>query len=163
MESPYILLTSRLVDTAPHLLRACFARHAREVRATPYMCEFAAVLWTRLPYDEGAPPPSQAHAATQGGTLVPRRPFKYVRGGKLTVAYVCSVPAGHVTYDLTGSMLRFHTDPRLRVLWCVVALALYGRCSQLPYTAGTQPRATYVATAAPGCEWSGPGSDGYIL
>ena len=39
------------------------------------------------------------------------------RTGRLTVGYFTGVPAGHVTYDLVGHLLRFHTDPRVEIVW----------------------------------------------
>ena len=33
------------------------------------------------------------------------------------MAYLSNLPSGHVTYDLVGSMLRFHTDKELTVYW----------------------------------------------
>ena len=50
---------------------------------------------------------------------VPAGHVTYELTGYYLCYYVCvlQVPAGHVTYDLTGSMLRFHSDPHLNVLW----------------------------------------------
>ena len=44
-----------------------------------------------------------------------------LRGGQLTVAYLSGLPAGHVTYDLVGSMLQFHRDKHVKVYWCTAA------------------------------------------
>ena len=54
-------------------------------------------------------------------TLNHRRWERYLRDGKLTIGYLSGLPAGHVTYDLVGSILRFHLDKHLRVYWCTGA------------------------------------------
>ena len=46
---------------------------------------------------------------------------EYTADGTLNVAYLSGLPAGHVTYDLVGSMLRFHADPKLVVYWASAA------------------------------------------
>ena len=39
-----------------------------------------------------------------------RPPSAYTAGGTLKIGYLSGLPAGHVTYDLVGSMLSFHSD-----------------------------------------------------
>lgn len=94
LESPYILLVTRLVDMEPELVRRGFARQA-------------ALQQKQL----------EASAPSSGGALHALPASSYIQQGKLTVGYLSGLPAGHVTYDLVGSMLRFHIDKCLNVLW----------------------------------------------
>ena len=99
MEAPYIFLVTRLVDTQPVLVRRVFARQAQ--------------LQMKGVSDD-------ARAAI-AADLSTRTPSSFVRDGRLNIGYISGLPAGHVTYDLVGSMLRFHTDRHLKVYWCTAA------------------------------------------
>ena len=106
--APYVLLTSRLVDTRPALVRRAFAQNADE-----QLAGFCAAMRLR---NASAPPAAGCDgggaAGTAAGALAALR-----RTGRLTVGYFTGVPAGHVTYDLVGHLLRFHTDPRVEIVW----------------------------------------------
>ena len=106
MESPYIFLVTRLVDREPTLIRRLFARQA-------------ALLHRDL--DPIPPPPPQLPPSSPPQHGGGDAPSGYIRDGRLGVGYLSGLPAGHVTYNLVGSMLRFHTDPRLKVHWCTAA------------------------------------------
>ena len=99
MEAPYIFLVTRLVDTQPMLVRRVFARQAQLQM-------------------KGVSDDARAAIAADVST---RTPASFVRDGRLNIGYISGLPAGHVTYDLVGSMLRFHTDRHLKVYWCTAA------------------------------------------
>ena len=99
IEAPYIFLVSALTDTAPQLLRRAFARQAALVERE-----------TDGDGAEGAARAGERRVASQ-----------YLRQGRLTVGYLSGLPAGHVTYDLVGSMLRFHSSDHIRPLWYTAA------------------------------------------
>jgi predicted O-linked N-acetylglucosamine transferase (SPINDLY family) len=99
MEAPYIFLVTRLVDTQPMLVRRVFARQAQLQM-------------------KGVSDDARAAIAADVST---RTPSSFVRDGRLNIGYISGLPAGHVTYDLVGSMLRFHTDRHLKVYWCTAA------------------------------------------
>ena len=101
MEVPYLFLVSRLVDAEPLLVRRTFARQVRFAREM-YLASVAGPSGEATSLSASAPAPA-------------------LRGGQLTVAYLSGLPAGHVTYDLVGSMLQFHRDPRVKVYWCTAA------------------------------------------
>ena len=111
MESPYIFLVTRLVDMDPILIRRLFARQA--------MLQQRSLDLSRPPPPPLPPLLPGAENAAASKFVAPRSP--YIQNGQLSVAYLSGLPAGHVTYNLVGSMLRFHTDPNLKVYWCTAA------------------------------------------
>ena len=112
MESPYIFLVSRLADTAPPLLNRIFARQA-QLQKRSLDAEVRALA---------------------ASTLHSLPPSHYVRDGQIAIAYLSGLPAGHVTYDLVGSMLRFHSVRHLKPYWCTAAV------ETAPVTAGNSGR-----------------------
>ncbi|KAL1520161.1 hypothetical protein AB1Y20_023631 [Prymnesium parvum] len=107
VEAPYILLVSRLMDTDPWLvMQACIARSQSFGRMAAHAAKLAAT-----PSQQGEAPPPPPHSVRFGA------PSRHLREGQLLVGYLSNLPAGHVTYDLVGSMLRFHSDRWLRPVW----------------------------------------------
>jgi len=93
---------TRLVDTEPALVRRVFARQAQLQMKQRLLA---------MSEDSSSMTDEQA----------PRRLPGFLQDGILRVGYLSGLPAGHVTYDLVGSMLRFHTDKHLKVYWCTAA------------------------------------------
>ena len=119
MESPYIFLVTRLTDTDPILIRRLFARQAWLQQRS--LDQIAA------PAPPSMPPPipgetAPSAAGDDDGALEPLRSASdYTSSGQLGIGYLSGLPAGHVTYNLVGSMLKFHNDKHLKVHWCTAA------------------------------------------
>ena len=148
MEAPYIFLVSRLVDTHPQLVRRLFARQA-VLKAREAAAEELRGRWDSAAAlaggDGGGVAGDSATAAAAAAE--PLGPGNYLRNGQLSVAYLSGLPAGHVTYDLVGSMLRFHADPYLRVYCTGAPDARPPRTCRAPST--HLPRALHAPAARP--------------